>query len=149
MFSLSALGDMVGTGRNNIMRDIAEQDDERRVLKQNSVLHGRYAIQNVLGIGGFAIVYLADDIDKNSKVAIKEYFPYGKSYRMNSSKKIAFKSMTEFDIMHRYALFENEADILKKCQVLLRQYHIRTSFMRMIQFILLWSILMELHCRIG
>lgn len=113
-FALVYLKNIVGAGSKSIMKNIVEQDSERKVLKRNSVLHERYVIQDVMGIGGFGVVYLAEDTDKSSKVAVKEYFPYGKSYRMDSSKKIVLKNMAAFDIMHRYALFENEAAILKK-----------------------------------
>jgi serine/threonine protein kinase len=42
---------------------------------------GNYEILNQLGRGGFGITYLAYDHDLNTEVAIKEFFPFGKTIR--------------------------------------------------------------------
>lgn len=39
------------------------------------ILHERYRIEEVLGYGGFAITYRATDLNSQTMVAIKEYFP--------------------------------------------------------------------------
>ena len=44
-------------------------------LQQGYLLHGHYKILNVLGRGGFAFTYKAQDKDLDRFVAIKEYFP--------------------------------------------------------------------------
>jgi len=46
-------------------------------LTPGSVLGGRYAVGEVLGVGGFGIVYKAWDNVANQVVAIKEYYPAG------------------------------------------------------------------------
>ena len=46
-------------------------------LHQDSILHGRYIIKDVLGQGGFGITYKALDYQTREYVAIKEYFPSG------------------------------------------------------------------------
>ena len=41
----------------------------------NTILGGSYRTERVLGAGGFAITYEAEDVRLRIKVAIKEYYP--------------------------------------------------------------------------
>lgn len=57
-------------------------DDQQRTwenypaaLPRDTILAGRYIIQDVLGQGGFGITYLAKDHQSGNDVAIKEFFP--------------------------------------------------------------------------
>lgn len=45
------------------------------VLKENTILLGKYSVGKVLGKGGFGITYLCYDLSAGKKVAIKEFFP--------------------------------------------------------------------------
>lgn len=44
-------------------------------LPENSVLSGRYHVQEVLGVGGYGITYRAMDDHLDRVVAVKEYYP--------------------------------------------------------------------------
>lgn len=46
-----------------------------KLLPEDSCLDNRYRIEKTLGIGGFGITYLCEDINLHRKVAVKEYFP--------------------------------------------------------------------------
>ena len=53
-------------------------------LPEESLLHGKYSIQKVLGQGGFGITYLAYDNTLQQEVAIKEYFPIRYADRLSN-----------------------------------------------------------------
>lgn len=54
---------------------IGEQDTLKNVLPENTILDGRYRITGCVGIGGFGITYLCEDILLQRNVVIKEYMP--------------------------------------------------------------------------
>jgi serine/threonine protein kinase len=49
--------------------------DPRLALPINAVLDGNYRIERVVGAGGFAVTYEAEDLLLRKKVAVKEYYP--------------------------------------------------------------------------
>lgn len=51
------------------------RDTLKNVLPENTILDGRYRITGCVGIGGFGITYLCEDILLQRNVAIKEYMP--------------------------------------------------------------------------
>ena len=53
-------------------------------MPEESLLHGKYSIQKVLGQGGFGITYLAYDNTLQQEVAIKEYFPIRYADRLSN-----------------------------------------------------------------
>ena len=44
-------------------------------LPLNSIVHGRYLINRVLGVGGFGITYQGQNLETKEFVAIKEFYP--------------------------------------------------------------------------
>ena len=46
-------------------------------LPFDTIIHGKYRIDRVLGFGGFGITYQGDDLVSSGRVAIKEYYPSG------------------------------------------------------------------------
>lgn len=50
---------------------VSERIANRDRLPESCLLHSRYKIKNVIGTGGFGIVYLAVDLDTGSDVAVK------------------------------------------------------------------------------
>ena len=55
--------------------DKARYRNDWGVLPPGSVLSGKYIIGKIIGHGGFGITYLAFDIMRGKKIALKEYFP--------------------------------------------------------------------------
>lgn len=89
--------------------------DYRRPLEKNTILYKKYLVESLIGKGGFGLVYLANDVDSNEKVAIKEYFPCGKSTREIDSDNLVFYKCSEKEIdFEKLDIIKNEADVLQK-----------------------------------
>lgn len=67
-----------------------EKNRPLRILPTKTVLHGRYLVGKTLGIGGFGITYLALDLVKEEKIAVKEYFPNGLAERTVTGDRNCF-----------------------------------------------------------
>ena len=64
-------------------------------LKKNSILNGRYIIQDVLSQDAFEITYLAKDYQTGSFVLIKEYCPEGIVYRTAALALLPVNNLVE------------------------------------------------------
>lgn len=54
-----------------------ERNRNAQILPPYSILGGRYLVGKVIGEGGFGITYIGVDLETQSRVAVKEYFPVG------------------------------------------------------------------------
>jgi serine/threonine protein kinase len=70
--------------------------DDRNALPIGYRLEN-YQIQSILGDGGFGITYLAQDVELNTSVAIKEYLPNGLAVREPQDYSVQAKSQKEAD----------------------------------------------------
>lgn len=73
---------------DNLNLDDTSQDRDEVALPAGYIL-GEYAIEAILGQGGFGITYLATDTKLGSKVAIKEFFPQSQATRQNDNSLLA------------------------------------------------------------
>lgn len=54
---------------------IDHEKQNTRCLSVNTILAGKYLVGPVLGQGGFGITYMGYDLNMDTRIAIKEYFP--------------------------------------------------------------------------
>lgn len=87
-----------------------------RALPSRYMLHGRYYIGKVLGVGGFGVTYLAYDCQRNSRVAVKELFPNKDAVREQGTCAVRILKGQEEYFRHVRQRFIGEARILFQFQ---------------------------------
>ena len=101
----------------------------RHHLAAGTVLNGQYMIGRALGQGGFGITYFAWDLNLDTPVAIKEYFPSGYVRRDNlQSQEVVSNQQTSQLFQNGKEYFLREAKSLAKLANVPEIVHIRTYF---------------------
>lgn len=86
-------------------------------LPHGSVLAGQYITGRVLGQGGFGITYLALNVKKGGRCAIKEFFPETLVSRMIGHPQVtAYSGQRQEDFYYGLKQFLEEAEILAQFQ---------------------------------
>ena len=67
--------------------DNHDRENKDTALEQ-TILKGQYIVGKSLGRGGFGITYRAWDLQLQSVIAIKEYYPVGQVNRIPGTKKV-------------------------------------------------------------
>lgn len=102
---------------------------DARALPLEKVLHGRYIIGRVLGIGGFGITYVAYDLEQKERLAIKEYFPAEWAMRITESSQIIPNSESKEGLYrHGQEVFVNEARVLSQLRNVSNVVNVRDFF---------------------
>lgn len=70
-------------------------------LAPGTVLQGRYLIGRALGQGGFGITYIGRDTLLNLRIAVKEYYPNGCSYRDHDVTDMVTITTMDKEVYHK------------------------------------------------
>ena len=84
------------------------------VLTPGSMLSERYMVGRVLGQGGFGATYLGQDVKLTTRVAIKEYLPFGCASRAPDRKSLQINPSTADSYQFGLARFLEEARVLAR-----------------------------------
>lgn len=93
--------------------DLEPEKKKEQVLPNGTLLDGRYRILDCIGIGGFGIIYLCEELPMQRLVAVKEYFPSEWAERDGQYVAVKKSQMVE---AYRFGLqsFYKEAQISAK-----------------------------------
>ena len=78
-------------------------------LPEGKILCGKYLVGKTLGQGGFGITYLGYNLIFQMKVAIKEYFPTGLSYRNTNTGRVNCSTTDSGSLEKGMVAFRQEA----------------------------------------
>ncbi|MGN1164947.1 MAG: serine/threonine-protein kinase [Lachnospiraceae bacterium] len=95
--------------------DVCEQ--KKQVLRPDTLLEDRYRILDCIGIGGFGITYLCEDINLCREVAVKEYFPAEWVERDEQYVAVKQSGMVE---AYRFGM----QSFLKECRITAKFIHV-------------------------
>ena len=105
-------------------------------LPRETVLHGRYRIQDVIAEGGMGIVYLGYDPVLETKVSIKEYFPRRYAMRMPAEASLQIYAGSSAEIFQT----ELEKEVRKRQEAQLDQQGSKDRAIMIINSILLTAV---------
>ena len=92
-----------------------QEQESALYLPPGSILHGKYLIGRVLGIGGFGITYLAFDLVLNIKLCIKEFLPKELATRAPGQSEISiYTGENQNHFQYGLEKFLEEAQALAK-----------------------------------
>lgn len=95
-----------------------EYSNLKWILQPGTIINGKYMIGKRLGEGGFGITYLGWDLNMETKVAVKEYYPSNFAYRDTNSEdgnSVSFSTgRNEWDYHKGLKKYVDEAVILSK-----------------------------------
>lgn len=83
-------------------------------IEMNTLIDGRYRIQEILGEGGFGITYKAWDETLNAAVVVKEYLPNEMGARDHDTISVIPRSNREEDFKYGLEKYLEEARVLAK-----------------------------------
>ena len=84
------------------------------VLPPGAMLAERYMVGRVLGQGGFGATYLGQDVKLSTRVAIKEYLPFGCASRAADRKSLQINPSTAETFQFGLSRFLEEARVLAR-----------------------------------
>ena len=103
-----------GRGCNHCQK-VSNKSKYPSILKEETILAGRYSVGQVLGKGGFGVTYLCYDLVLNKKVAIKEFFPDAIACRTTEGGTVSAMDNTQTEDFRSYAeKFYEEAKLVSK-----------------------------------
>lgn len=97
--------------------DISSDAQGEQILPAGTKLDGRYQIKGCIGIGGFGITYLCEDLFLHRNAAVKEYFPAEWAERDGEYAAVKNSGMVE---AYRFGL----QSFLKEIRITARFIHV-------------------------
>lgn len=91
-------------------------EEKTQVLRPGILLEERYRILDCIGIGGFGITYLCEDVNLHREVAVKEYFPAEWAERDEQYVAVKQSGLVE---AYRFGM----QSFLKECQITAKFIH--------------------------